>query len=86
MVYSVHKPVVWVVLRGCAAVNTALRSTGLSGSWSLPNEMQYGAEGHGVSCSVLVKWWNRLVYGCGKPRCVLMLVAYIPEVSVFWSM
>jgi hypothetical protein len=27
-----------------------------------------------------------LVYGCGKPQCVLMLVAYIPEVSVFWSM
>jgi hypothetical protein len=52
---GVHKPVVRVVLRGCVAVNTALRSTGLSGSWSLPSAMQYGAEGHGVSCSVFVR-------------------------------
>ena len=53
---GVHKPVVRVVLRGCVAVNTTLQSTRLSGSWSLPNEMEYGAEGHGVSCSVLVRW------------------------------
>ena len=49
-------PVASAVLRGSVAVTAALRSTGLSGSWSFPREMLYGAEGQGVSGSVFERW------------------------------
>ena len=43
------------VLGSSVAVTAALRSTGLSGSWSFPREMLHGAEGQGVSGSVFAK-------------------------------